>query len=472
MTKSQVIFGFICLLLCLTHLSAEEFEAVITAVEGKQVWLKQITKGRKTFKDEQVLHVRDDVVVAKARYDLAPPTRLVPYEHLADGLDNKDFRAILVEKKQIICSIVTDDSTGLIQQVNYLVSLPKKKTKVESPALPKRNDDLSEKDRESYDYVMSGIKEQRNRLKSGVFRTTGFYSEIDDKSKEYRGEHEIFCAFDWPENRLRFDQSLPRFPIVAMARFTAPPKTGDPEKVVVERTCLIITPNGAWEKDTNAIRALAADADFKNRLYSKPFDIRFLGLHAYSGFTTWHRFEDEFDRRKSFEPHSIVRDANGLWNVVWQFPSLQIAAWIDEPKGFGVTRSEYRLKDKDSPSGWQAEPMEKSAVSWLQKDGAWAPKTFSLTARHGKISYDFAFEWELLNQPVPDKLFNKEDFDLNGKRTLLVDAKSDKQFVTGVLNDKSPKKETENGASRMRLIVVAAIVLMAIALLIYFKIRK
>jgi hypothetical protein len=56
------------------------------------------------------------------------------------------------------------------------------------------------------DFMLSGFKDSRERLREGSFRCRGVRIEDDPKTGRFEGEISIFCCFNYDAEKTRFDR--------------------------------------------------------------------------------------------------------------------------------------------------------------------------------------------------------------------------------------------------------------------------
>lgn len=287
------------------------------------------------------------------------------------------------------------------------------------PAVAKTKSTLSPKELASFEYVMLGMKDNRERLKTGVFRATGLYSVVASGREELRGPVEIFSAFDRSKQRIRFDRSVPIRPLPRQlaARPEAAPngstKKDEPAKppaFSIQKTQVILSPKEVLVTAGDRGSMRVHPPEFR-KFPGMPFDVRALGLNSLRGFekdgTT---FEERYEALTKNKPCEIERQNERRWKIVWEFVEptrFRSTYWIDEASGFTVIKSETRLpRSNVEPVAW-GNPEYVSDVTWERRDDVWVPKSFKIQdpgARQLR-TYDLAFEWESVNKPIADNYF-------------------------------------------------------------------
>jgi hypothetical protein len=417
--KSILVYAL--LLMSATQLYADEFVAMIRKVSDRKVtFIRVLTK------DEVTMPVIDKVKVLKLKFN-KQAKKSEPDGDLPDGLQNENFKNI--GKAGIQAQIVTDPEGKAITEIRVVIRKPTPKA---PDSTPPKEPELSRKDLDSFSYVMMGLKDNRNRLKTGLFKARGTYSETDGKGADrLRGKVEIFCAFDFPGDRIRFDRSLP------MPRSADTAKQNESEQGEesgnTAKTQIILTKKEviSFVASSGGVFIYSAEEERTKRLQGLPFDVRALGLYLWYDFLHYKRFEQIHDTISKSTPLRIERDADSRCKITWDFGgSMLVTAWIDEKKGFTVLRSETRLTKGRSAS---VQPDFKTEVTWELREDVFVPKTLKHQNQRGQIllSYDLVFEWESVNQPLDDRHFKLDGLGIKERTPV-------KNTITGTLEVLEP----------------------------------
>jgi hypothetical protein len=289
----------------------------------------------------------------------------------------------------------------------------------------------------SFDYVMMGMKDGRDRLRSGVFRAYGMYSDMDSALGVLRGNVEIFCAFDGTSDSIRFDRSLPVRMALSPEELKQATKPSQSWKISKQRTKLILTRKELLVTDLDSHLMTVLTAQDLTQAVGRPFDVRTLGLLYWTDFDKYVRFDDFFLSLSHQKPREVNRQSDGRWKIVWEMFGTQRTLWVDESSGFAPIRSETRFLSKKGNSKAWAEPRYISEVTWVKHSDVWVPKTFRLEnhpSPESPLSYDLSFEWESVNSKIPDAYFKKEGLEIQD-RTVVMDLTTGRPVITDVLND-------------------------------------
>lgn len=133
MKKFAVAAGV--MFLSFAFVTAEEFTAVITKVEGKKVTFAKLIKGEKGEKgkkgEEQTLTVSDSAKIVKAKFSKGDDGKfkIEAGEALEGGLENKAFKN---EKGTTARITTSDDGKSITQIMTFGGGFDKKKKKTDA----------------------------------------------------------------------------------------------------------------------------------------------------------------------------------------------------------------------------------------------------------------------------------------------------------------------------------------------------
>jgi len=257
------------------------------------------------------------------------------------------------------------------------------------------------------DYVFKGMRANRERLQRGAFRAHGVYkSQGSTPASKLEGNVEILCAFDYAAGTFRFDRLEP-------ARLISGDKVVDRMGGKLYRTPkeTVIWPDGAPA-------AGVYPPDHPNDGIIKPFDVRAVGLYLGGSLDAGAPFEEMWRHFSVQKYETISEERKGLFQLKYVAKSTvrasHVTLWIDEGAGFAPVRFETRHPDPKNPGKW-LQPSWISQSSWSSVNGVWVPKTYRTEVSFpGQLtrSYDLAFEWEAVNQPLNQALFTKVGLEL------------------------------------------------------------
>jgi hypothetical protein len=260
-------------------------------------------------------------------------------------------------------------------------------------------------------YLLTGLRDSRQRLRSGVFRATGRLTNDFKEDQPLDGDVEIFCAFDIDRKLVRFDRRQPV-------------RWADPREKAASRPMarFIATAEQSVHFDENTPRLFIRPASAKPSSLVHPWDVRSIGLVPENSMHE--PFDDIFELYVGLPGANVTRDADQTCRITWidvrKWGDTLHALWIDESRGFTPVR--YECRDRRPSQGaaldapWPA-ALSTNELTWQEFSGVWVPTAMSLEnhgARRGRERFDLTFDWEVVNGPVPAKYFDPVSFNAPG----------------------------------------------------------
>lgn len=294
------------------------------------------------------------------------------------------------------------------------------------------------------DFLLKGMQDARQRLLTGVFRASGWWSDerLEDRRRS-DGEIEVYCAFDFAERVLRFDRSQ-----------VYPADAAGPGKPQPRASKYVRTPKESlffWD-DSSIIEV--QPADWQHGAYGIPFDVRLVGLSTWAEFLFGQRFEDSYAGLLAETLVGVSEEPTGIRHITWlcdgDARDVKRELWLNEQEGFTPVHAEVRYLDKRT-NQW-GEPVSIGDASWQEKSGIWVPRTWTIEDRQGRgnlTRYDLSFHWESVNEPVAPELFTAEGMKPR-KGTLVVTSELGKPIVretVGFPTFEHPQSVRQDGAS-------------------------
>lgn len=284
-------------------------------------------------------------------------------------------------------------------------------------------------------FLLAGLRDNNDRIRSGVVRVQGRKLDDDPKGGRLEGEIRLFIAFDQEHGLFRFDRTEPG---------RAEPRPGDPP--TPPGTAPSRSFGGKFARTPEGtIYRLDGDASINMGTLQKdppavvsPFDPRAIGLYYYSDFERNVPLDTvikSWDRGDAIE---VVREADGLYRLrrVDEGPiSSRTTIWLDTERGYTPIRLE--TNDKKTGSDDWSDAITLSQTTYQKLGNVWVPKTYHIDDRqfHPRLlAYDLVFEWESVNEPVDPKLFTVEGFDAP-KGTYVVDRRIGRPIAVGVVGE-------------------------------------
>jgi hypothetical protein len=319
---------------------------------------------------------------------------------------------------------------------------------------------------ELFRFLMDGMKTNRMHLRQGVFRAHGRRVLEDPRLKRIEGPVEIYCAFDFPAQKLRFDRSEPKREVPRVI-------VQDPKKVkrgadlkdpnIVQ----VIEPKQDWRESAGKYihtpnemislekmfaygeadpwrHAAVQSPDKRPPQWAKPFDVRVLGLDYWATFVSGFRGRNG-ERAFAFYDKVLVDEVSQVSDGVYRFrlhnameKNARLTLFIDAKHGVTVVRMEHQRRSKTpAEDGWD-EPFDQCELTWKELSGVWVPQTLVASNRQGKgilEEYHLAFAWESVNQPVDDVVFTVKGLEPE-PLTYVIDSRSGKPVTTDIIGFK------------------------------------
>jgi len=154
-------------------------------------------------------------------------------------------------------------------------------------------------------------------------------------------------------------------------------------------------------------------------------DVRSLGFAVHVSLSE--RFEDCLQSQLDTPLDEAVLGEDGVYQLKWIWGNVaEFTLAIDGKNGF----TPIRMRQCDAPD---RPPRTSSETTWVQIGDVWVPKTFRIEVRDVKgnsirSSCMLSFEWESVNEPVPDRCFTWEGLDLP-RGTIVFDYRTRKDFT-------------------------------------------
>ncbi len=264
-------------------------------------------------------------------------------------------------------------------------------------------------------YLLSGVRSERERLQRGVVHAHG-RKVIDSsagkprtESNRLEGEVIVFCAFDASKGLLRFDRTEPE-PVAGGAGSS---RSWHPQ---IFGGKYVRTPDQQmrWHVGNDRVEVHGIkEPNIGNMV--RPFDVRVLGLVALPTLREGREFPSVMELYDSYATADteVVLEKAELYKLRWVLDKktdVQAVLWLDEKRGFSPVRYEFRDRQ-----GAESRILWLSEVSWSRLAGVWVPKSARLESRSTPPSittYEFAFDWKSVNEPLDERLFTIEGMDL------------------------------------------------------------
>jgi len=207
-----------------------------------------------------------------------------------------------------------------------------------------------------------------------------------------------------------------------------------------------------------------------------PFDVRCLGL-VFDLDTNVNYLEQcrSISEAKVVE---ITQEAKGICRILWEMdqPGTFVSAWFDQQQGYSPIRVEVRVGNlADLPST----PLQRAETTWTNISGVWVPGAFlsEFFTLNGELESktELGFEWESVNERVPEKLFTAAGMGLPSE-TRLVSYELGRRVALGNVGGAEvtplPSEQVMELSNRSQMIAVVVSVLLVAALLAAILVRR
>lgn len=352
----------------------------------------------------------------------------------------------------------------------------------EAPSNGEAVETPSNKDVELGRLQFRGMLDSRKRLSSGVFRgIEKEYSEqfLDDSHNQQKAQH-VFCAFDFQKNWMRFDRDTGK--TMAGKRGAAKEDINIPLRgKYVRRPEHTLRWSTSGIHDVVRGKATAPPPDIVS-----PFDVRCVGILFNSVMEGLEIRGLGFDKIcdhiiSNVHIVEVSHEANGICRVVWSLQpprndkyDMLITTWFNQ--AYLPIRQEGRFAATQKL-------ISKMEVTWQQMADVWVPRTykgedFSMSPGDSGLrrKRELVFEWESVNESLPEKYFTVAGLDLPGDT--LVSSDELGKFVTlGTIADKEATiagkeaalPELKENRTRPVLVVVSLVlmVILTIAIIVH-----
>ncbi|HEX7376913.1 MAG TPA: hypothetical protein VF278_07360 [Pirellulales bacterium] len=344
-------------------------------------------------------------------------------------------------------------------------------------------------------FLMTGLRDARERLRKGVVRVHGTKRENAYNQKPLAGELTQFYAFDNDSGLLRYERKEPRRSFVA----TPIDKPAIPQRGVRPTEDLALN-RIYWRCPRKSVQYTAGDTvlaicaeDADAPIYSA-FDVRAVGLHYLEDYQRQTRFEEIVDTFMRFPAEQVSDVGDGVYRIEWSLGDRghhRRTLWIDRSHGFTPTRMELRDRLPHLPDDhpWKP-PYAVTEATWTLISDVWVPKTYKIAdgpedseaalGHHPSIRYEHTFEWESVNEPLPPDLFEVKSLELpNG--CIVTDWRGQRPIVEAVIGQPnspllgeagSAKREAPPAISSWRIWIMLVNIALLVALGVFVAVRR
>jgi hypothetical protein len=286
--------------------------------------------------------------------------------------------------------------------------------------------EVKSSDAEAFEFVVSGMREERSKLVSGVCRMQGtfFFQHEEQPEKNLKGPLEAFAAFD--KRKVRYDVTRPDF-VVDPSTIQSSPESN---RVTAERTRGRSTRRFAddgtrvagWHSD-NPLVAISQAKDYTDRRATEYVDIRGITLYDTLSINRGYTLGQVFDRLGSYVKGQVATVDDSTWVLSKTIRSdeqwvTKFSLTVDVASGFTPTSFKCQsapVNEVDEPDSWVLE--WENSTDWSQINGVWVPthhETSVVSGPFSRVTHQkvLDFYWEFVNEPVDENLFNYTTFEI------------------------------------------------------------
>ena len=336
------------------------------------------------------------------------------------------------------------------------------------------------KAKREFGLLMDGMRDARERLRSGIYRATGRLAVKTPTAGLADGDCVLFCAFDDDKHWFRFDREQP----VKLPDAESKVDDDKPRQLVLRQMAgkFARTPEQTVYWDTDSANLTVSSPSDVSVLLGlvHPFDVRTIGLLGWSGYQINTAFSDILQVLTSQKIISIISDGPSIFHITELFGEADFARrdlWIDANRGYSPIRLELRYKLQSGIAEEWPAPTVVSESTWNKTGEVWVPATFTFdegTNSPHSVHQQLQFEWQSVNAPVDEQFFEPEGFDVDPD-TIIVDRRLGKPIIIGKVGDPDyepppPFAVAPNGNTwNSKIVVAVAVVLLAIGIAWYRK---
>lgn len=344
------------------------------------------------------------------------------------------------------------------------------------------------------EFVLEGMQNQRECLRSGAFRARGTKTVVStDGGRPSMDEVRVSAAFDVDKELWRFDWDGPR-PVNWISPYRRDGGPGEPQHVDRLSTKFIRAADHSahYFNEYRRVEIHPVDATVVESLgrVRQFFDVRCLGLYYWGDLRAGKRYEQLIGAVVRRPPDDCVEDEPGLFRLQWVGRNEELKSnrwktlWIDENKGY----SPIRLTLNWETDGKAFDPDYVHEASWELVNEVWVPQSFRMShsewtsAGSGEpgaalprvdTTLAMAIDWETVNTSIDATRFDYADFGCPAG-TCITDYRSGKAVSLGTVGAPLPKFEgaPPSAWSVARVVCLAGGVMLLVAVTAALKVWK
>ena len=149
--------------------------------------------------------------------------------------------------------------------------------------------------------------------------------------------------------------------------------------------------------------------------FNRVFDFRSFGLCSLSDLHQGTNVEVIFDWLSKLEADSVTEVSPNMHEIAWSksYPDGGFGKWtitFDGSNGYSPVKQVLSERHSETVA-WRI--IESSETTWTNKSGAWVPTKFTFQDLVDDETLEYSFDWQSVNEAIPESLFGYEEFDPN-----------------------------------------------------------
>lgn len=334
-------------------------------------------------------------------------------------------------------------------------------------------------------FLLSGMRAEREKLRSGQVVLLGEHSKRSTEVGEYRLPVRFEVAFDHDAQKYRYTAS----------DHAAIDATGVDPKLKAQSVDQGLphgkTPEGIewFTMEGGGTVVHTPEYDLHRAIDSKSvtrhapgnvtgtsvreWDLRLLGLVDWFSFNGRSQYQDVLDAQETrLACQAVNLDASGLSRLTLRSGNTETEIWIDEKKGMTpvrISRTEIGSVRRET---------SRSEVGWEETNGVWVPTSFNIYGDMTPTSserYDLTLEWSQVNEPLDAQQFTPAGI-TDSDSALVADMRLGQVVVEpvnpGHLPDLAIKADDSEARPWLVPLVLVNLVAITVAWWIYRRLRK
>jgi hypothetical protein len=312
-------------------------------------------------------------------------------------------------------------------------------------------------------FVLAGMRDERERLRSGIFRASGTRTVEAEPGKNHVVRIELFSAFDRDNDRFRFD----RLETDVTPNVPVRPRGGKYIRTAEQSI------HASDEGPGTAVTVMAPD----HPPHIDPFDVRSIGIalpqELSIGFQEFLSF---------FSEEQVVESAekqDEMYCVTWlsgKNHELRRRVWIDEQLGWAPAQFEASVQ---VPGGTNI-VRQVMDVEWRRVSQVVVPVKLVAESRRVVDKLELTFDWVAVNRPIDAKYFSIDGLNLD-TGTYIADGRLGPAVLVEIVGQNEPTasllpartaKPTDPKGRQALWLVAAACAVVALGVMVWFVRRQ